>query len=120
MSPSPDARLSLVWPQVLTEGVGSNSIDIYDDLGDYQHTATKLSQDANYGSSRYIDWLLVDLESARTGRVRVLRAEVHTAEGTRDGRELALLPPPRDREGRGWGSDHFPISADIEIGFRGK
>ena len=102
---------------MFTDGVGCNSIDVYNDAGDYSHTASLKGKtlDANWGSTRYIDWLLVDLASVRAGRVRVHAAEVHTAPGTTDGRELALLPPPRDREGRGWGSDHFPISADIEL-----
>ena len=105
--------------QALTEGVGSNSIDVFDDDGFYSHTATNLQGHLGnkmMGSKRYIDWLLVDLESAQSERVRVESATVHTAEGTNDWSEIMMLPKPHDKEGmRGWGSDHFPVSCVLRL-----
>ena len=70
-------------------------------------------------------WLLVDFASLKEGRVEVQRATVHTAPGTNDLKVILKLPGawggknqpdgPTWRQGGGWGSDHFPISVDLQV-----
>lgn len=68
-----------------------------------------------YGS---IDWLLLDFASLHANRVRVLGATVHTEPGTADRNVLAALHAQGAgfrTHTTGYGSDHFPISVDLDL-----
>ena len=86
-----------------------------------------------YGSERFIDWVLVDRASLGRARrrcvhggrrdvaeadVAVLRATVHTRRGELADYSRTSSGAHAGANWHGWGSDHFPVSADLELVLR--
>ena len=91
---------------IKTQGCGANSIVCKDRGTGRESKFSTVGMVETPGSARFIDWLLVDRAALAAGRVKVERADVWTAPAT--GREFLSYK-------NGYGSDHYPISVDIEF-----
>jgi len=112
------------WMTGYTQGRGTNVSDV----GYGVQQTSKFIRKPVVGNQRFIDWLLVDrlsisgsrfIRGEKIPKVRVLGAEVHTERGTTN--KCVDRPGPNggpggfSRNSSGYGSDHFPISALLEI-----